>query len=275
MEHDDHDDQVGPESGTTGGGPSRRTVLMAGAGALASAALAACARGSETAGTGATTASTTASAPTTAATAGGATATTLAPTPECVDADDVTPTQTEGPFFTPNSPERSDLRSGVAGTRLVLSGAVVTTACKPVARALVDLWQAVRGDHPLLEGTGEGGESVLGQPESAVTLPCEGHVQAGTVVLGPVGGEDLAGRPAQPRPRRRRVADAAQEVPAERQVPVRPGHQALHVGQVEGPGGGRGHRRRSHRRVPSASREVKSSSRIELWLSTTVMLSLG
>ena len=30
----------------------------------------------------------------------------------------------------------------MAGTRLLLSGTVVTTACRPVARALVDLWQA-------------------------------------------------------------------------------------------------------------------------------------
>src|SRR5688572_530651 len=33
----------------------------------------------------------------------------LAATPECADDDDVTPAQTEGPYFTPNSPERSSL----------------------------------------------------------------------------------------------------------------------------------------------------------------------
>ena len=137
MEHDDHDD----DHGSPGRGPSRRTVLMAGAGALATAALAACSRGSETAGSGGAT-STAAAPPTTAAAAGAPAATTLTPTPECVDADDVTPAQTAGPYFKPNSPERSDLRAGVAGTRLLLSGTVVTTACRPVARALVDLWQA-------------------------------------------------------------------------------------------------------------------------------------
>ena len=117
-------------------GPSRRTVLLAGAGAIASAALVACAGegGSESAGT--------APATTTGAADGATPADTLAPTPECVDADDVTPTQTAGPYFKPNSPERSDLRSGVSGTPLALSGTVVTTACEPVARALVDLWQA-------------------------------------------------------------------------------------------------------------------------------------
>ena len=118
------------------GGHSRRAVLLAGAGALASAALAACAGrdGSETSGPGAPT-------PTTGPPGAPAT-TTLSPTPECVDADDVTPSQTAGPYFKPDSPERSDLRSGVSGTRLLLSGTVVTTACQPVARALVDLWQA-------------------------------------------------------------------------------------------------------------------------------------
>ena len=52
------------------------------------------------------------------------------------------PPPPEGPYFKPDSPERSDLRSGVSGTRLLLSGTVVTTACQPVGRALVDLWQA-------------------------------------------------------------------------------------------------------------------------------------
>ena len=64
-------------------------------------------------------------------------------TPECVDADDLTPAQTEGPYFTPNSPERASLlEPDVAGTRLLLSGFVLTPGCQPVAAALVDFWQA-------------------------------------------------------------------------------------------------------------------------------------
>lgn len=67
----------------------------------------------------------------------------LPPTPACTDADDVTPSQTEGPFFTRHSPERASLlESGVTGTKLVVSGYVLTTDCKPVARALLDFWQA-------------------------------------------------------------------------------------------------------------------------------------
>jgi protocatechuate 3,4-dioxygenase beta subunit len=66
-----------------------------------------------------------------------------APTPECGDGDDPTPRQMEGPFFKPRTPRRiSLLEPGITGTRLVLSGFVLSTACKPVAGALLDFWQA-------------------------------------------------------------------------------------------------------------------------------------
>src|ERR687896_140012 len=53
-------------------------------------------------------------------------------TPECVDADDLTPAQTEGPYFTPDSPERASLlEPDMAGARLYLSGFVLTQACQP------------------------------------------------------------------------------------------------------------------------------------------------
>jgi protocatechuate 3,4-dioxygenase beta subunit len=68
---------------------------------------------------------------------------TLPPTPECADDDEETPEQTEGPYFSTGSPERTDLReSGMAGTPLVLTGAVLTTDCRPVAKALLEFWQA-------------------------------------------------------------------------------------------------------------------------------------
>jgi protocatechuate 3,4-dioxygenase beta subunit len=67
----------------------------------------------------------------------------LPPTPACDDGDEPTARQTEGPFFTPRSPERADLREpGMPGRPVVLSGRVVTRACRPVERALVDLWHA-------------------------------------------------------------------------------------------------------------------------------------
>lgn len=68
----------------------------------------------------------------------------LAPTPACVDDDDEpTESQTEGPYFTPNSPKRTSLiEAGITGTPLLLTGTVLTRSCRPVAGALVDFWQA-------------------------------------------------------------------------------------------------------------------------------------
>jgi protocatechuate 3,4-dioxygenase beta subunit len=69
-------------------------------------------------------------------------ATRLEATPAIADADDPTPELTEGPYFTPNSPLRRTIRpAGAGGTRLSLTGRVLTTAGRPVARALVDFWQ--------------------------------------------------------------------------------------------------------------------------------------
>jgi protocatechuate 3,4-dioxygenase beta subunit len=67
----------------------------------------------------------------------------LAPTPSCHDGEEPTLPEIEGPFFKPRSPLRSDLREGaIRGRPVELSGLVVTTACRPVAGALVDLWHA-------------------------------------------------------------------------------------------------------------------------------------
>ncbi len=58
----------------------------------------------------------------------------------------VTPPQTEGPYFKPNSPARASLiEPGMVGTRLVVEGSVLTADCKPVPRALLDFWQADAG----------------------------------------------------------------------------------------------------------------------------------
>lgn len=68
----------------------------------------------------------------------------LAATPAVMDADDdPTPELTEGPYFTPDSPKRKTiLPAGAVGTRLTLTGRVLTTAGKPIPNALVDFWQA-------------------------------------------------------------------------------------------------------------------------------------
>ena len=68
---------------------------------------------------------------------------TLDATPACGDDDDETPDQTEGPFYTSRTPRRTSLIiAGLTGTRLTLTGRVLTTRCKPVRRALLDFWQA-------------------------------------------------------------------------------------------------------------------------------------
>jgi protocatechuate 3,4-dioxygenase beta subunit len=83
-------------------------------------------------------ASTQATAP--AATASGTSAT---PALSCIAPAAQTPAVTEGPFFKAGSPETTSLLTpGMAGTKLVLSGYVLNSACQPVAHALLDFWQA-------------------------------------------------------------------------------------------------------------------------------------
>jgi protocatechuate 3,4-dioxygenase beta subunit len=65
------------------------------------------------------------------------------PTPQCHDNHETTIRQTEGPYFKPSSPERADLVEPDTTGRLVeIDGQVTTRSCRPVARALVDLWHA-------------------------------------------------------------------------------------------------------------------------------------
>ncbi|MDQ3896201.1 MAG: dioxygenase, partial [Actinomycetota bacterium] len=113
--------------------------------------------------------------PTTTAAAPSAPTTTLAPTPACTDDDDVTPAQTEGPYFKPNSPERTNIRGDAGGPRLLLTGTVATTDCKPVSRALVDFWQA--------DGNGAYDNSGFGFRGHQFT-DAQGRYQLDTVVPG-------------------------------------------------------------------------------------------
>jgi protocatechuate 3,4-dioxygenase beta subunit len=67
----------------------------------------------------------------------------LAATPDCHDGDEPTVAETEGPFFKPRSPERSDLReSATKGKTFEISGYVLTKNCRPLRGAVVDLWHA-------------------------------------------------------------------------------------------------------------------------------------
>ncbi len=49
--------------------------------------------------------------------------------------------QTEGPYYTPSTPRRANLREpGTGGEPLVLQGLVLTPDCRPVSGAVVDIW---------------------------------------------------------------------------------------------------------------------------------------
>jgi len=75
------------------------------------------------------------------------------PTPACTDSGEPTPQQMEGPFFRPRSPERASLiEPGLPGTKLLLSGQVLSTTCEPVAGALLEFWHADNSGNYDLEG---------------------------------------------------------------------------------------------------------------------------
>ena len=64
-------------------------------------------------------------------------------TPACDDDREITPSSTEGPFYKPQSPLRSDLTSELSGgVRLRIGGHVVDRSCRPIPDAVVELWQA-------------------------------------------------------------------------------------------------------------------------------------
>ena len=62
------------------------------------------------------------------------------PAPVC---NGLTPEQTEGPYYTPNTPERNILfEPGMAGERLIVVGYVLDPNCQPIPNAWLDFWQA-------------------------------------------------------------------------------------------------------------------------------------
>lgn len=66
----------------------------------------------------------------------------LEATPACADGDEPTLEQSPGPFFKPQSPERTALMEKGQGREVLLTGRVLTTTCAPVAGALLDFWHA-------------------------------------------------------------------------------------------------------------------------------------
>ena len=116
---------------------ARRDLLLRGAALLPAAALFGCGDDPDPTAAEPTVADTTAQA---AGDGSGRLATTAACTD---DDDDPTLEQTEGPYFSPGSPlRRSLLEPGTRGQRLVLTGLVLSTDCRPLRRAVLDFWQA-------------------------------------------------------------------------------------------------------------------------------------
>jgi protocatechuate 3,4-dioxygenase beta subunit len=65
------------------------------------------------------------------------------PAPACDGEPEPTASNAEGPFYKSGAPERTVLvEPDMTGTRLLLTGQVLTTDCQPVAGALLDFWQA-------------------------------------------------------------------------------------------------------------------------------------
>lgn len=101
--------------------------------------LAACATGSTPAGSQARSST---SAPAAASSAAAAPST-QAPGAAASCSGQPTPAETEGPYFKAGSPERTSLVDpGMPGTRVVVSGRVLTLDCRSVAGVVLDFWQA-------------------------------------------------------------------------------------------------------------------------------------
>jgi protocatechuate 3,4-dioxygenase beta subunit/sugar lactone lactonase YvrE len=65
------------------------------------------------------------------------------PVPACDGELEPTASNAEGPYYKGGAPERAVLvEPDTTGTRLLLTGQVLTTDCQPVAGALLDFWQA-------------------------------------------------------------------------------------------------------------------------------------
>lgn len=117
------------------------------------------------------------------------------PAPVCASP---TQPQTEGPYYTPDTPERTILyEEGMEGTKLILVGYVLDQDCTPLPNAWLDFWQAdalgeydnsgyrLRG-HQFTDGQGRYYlETIL--PGLYLSRPIE-HIH---VKIRPEGGEEI------------------------------------------------------------------------------------
>jgi protocatechuate 3,4-dioxygenase beta subunit len=84
-----------------------------------------------------------------------ATSTAVAALDACKAPLTLTPSQTEGPMYLANPPQRSNFRGDAAnagGEPITLVGRVLSPDCKPVADARVDVWHTdARGDYDMTQ----------------------------------------------------------------------------------------------------------------------------
>ncbi|MGH2519684.1 MAG: intradiol ring-cleavage dioxygenase [Chloroflexota bacterium] len=86
-----------------------------------------------------------------------------------------TPTEIEGPYFKLNSPHRSCMvDTEDVGTRIIISGKVLSTSGKPIPNAVVDFWSAygVIGNYDMV------GDKFRGH----VFTDAEGHYSVETIM---------------------------------------------------------------------------------------------
>ena len=70
------------------------------------------------------------------------------PTPACGDDEAITPGQTAGPFYTPDSPHKQNFRvDDPDGETLTLQGRVLDIKCGPQPGCIVELWHADNQGH--------------------------------------------------------------------------------------------------------------------------------
>jgi protocatechuate 3,4-dioxygenase beta subunit len=99
--------------------------------------------------------------------------------PACTPGE-ATPKQTAGPYFKPDSPQRSLLiEPGEKAAPLVLGGLVLTRSCKPIAKALLDFWHADETGRYDLKGYRYRGHIFSDQA---------GRFEIKTILPGPYGG---------------------------------------------------------------------------------------
>lgn len=88
-----------------------------------------------------------------------------------------------GPFYLPDQPAQEDLCRSGKGERLVVTGRVLGLPdCRPLAGALVEVWQAdARGEYTLVEGARPDPGCLL---RASVKTDAEGRYRYGTLLPG-------------------------------------------------------------------------------------------